>query len=137
MKRNFLFLAGILLVTPGILAQPVVIAPDRESGVYHVGDTVHWTIEWKGTNLPAARYTFKSGGLSNVGSGQLQFTNNLAHVDSRLEEPNTMLLEVAWQPENNFNRAWGGAVAAPEKIKPAAPAPADFDAFWQERLKEV
>jgi cephalosporin-C deacetylase len=35
-------------------------------------------------------------------------------------------------------RPWtGGAIFAPEKIGPAVPAPADFDAFWQTKLKEL
>jgi cephalosporin-C deacetylase-like acetyl esterase len=48
-----------------------------------------------------------------------------------------MLVEVKWQPENDTNRAIGGAVAAPDRIKPAAPPPADFGAFWNAKLKEL
>ena len=35
------------------------------------------------------------------------------------------------------NRAIAGAVAAPEEITAAAPAPGDFDAFWQAQLEKL
>jgi cephalosporin-C deacetylase-like acetyl esterase len=44
---------------------------------------------------------------------------------------------VQWQPESDTHRAVGGAVAAMDRIQPAAPPPVDFDAFWKARLKEL
>jgi len=132
-----LFLVPLLaaLVCP---AQTVVVAPDRSNGVYHVGETVHWVVEWKGgADGPAAHYTFKSGGQTDVGQGDLTFSNDVATLESKFDQPNTMLVEVRWQPENATNRAVGGAVAAPDKILPAAPPPADFDAFWRAKLREL
>jgi cephalosporin-C deacetylase-like acetyl esterase len=115
-------------------AQPMLVVPDKTNGVYQVGDTVRWTVEWKdGSNAPAARYILKSGGLTKVGQGDLIFSSNVATVDSKFDQPNTMLLEVDW----STNRVWGGAVAAPGKIFPAAPPPTDFDAFWKAKLKEL
>ena len=116
----------------------MVVAPDRTNGVYQVGETVHWTIEWTdGSNAPAAHYILKSGGLTEVGQGDVTFSNDIATLDSKFDKPNTMLLEVDWQPTNNLDRVWGGAVAAPDKIQPAAPPPADFDAFWKAELKRL
>ena len=116
----------------------MTVVPDRTNGVYQVGDTVHWTIEWKGeSDAPAAQYILKSGGLTKVGQGGLNFSNDVATVDSAFEKPNTMLIEVDWQPDSNSNRVWGGAVAAPDKILPAAPAPADFDDFWKAQLQAL
>jgi cephalosporin-C deacetylase len=116
----------------------MVVAPDKSNGVYQDGDTVHWTVEWKGgTDVPAAHYTLKSGGQTDVGQGSLIFSNDVATLDSKFDKPDTMLVEVQWQPENETNRAVGGAVAAPDKILPAAPPPDDFDAFWKAKLKEL
>jgi cephalosporin-C deacetylase-like acetyl esterase len=48
------------------------------------------------------------------------------------------LLEVtARPPEQKQLKALGGALAAPERIQPAAPPPADFDTFWRDKLKEL
>ena len=123
----------IAAATPG-QAQPMVVAPDKTNGVYQVGDTVHWMIEWQGgTNIPVTPYVLKSGGYTKVGHGNLNFSNGVAFVDSTFDRPNTMLIEVGSGPD----RVWGGAVAAPDRIKPAAPAPPDFDSFWRKKLKEL
>jgi len=141
MKKNFppfpsrcLPVLASLIAATLCHAQPMVVAPDKTNGVYQVGDTVHWTVAWEGgTNPPAARYLLKSGGLTKVGQGDLTFSNDMATVDSQFDKPNTMLLEVDWLT----NHVWGGAVAAPDKIFPAAPPPDDFDTFWEAKLEEL
>ena len=131
-------LAFVALITASLGRAQMTVAPDKTSGVYQVGDTIHWAVTWSGvSNAPAAHYTLKSGGLTNVGQGDLHFSNDVAGIKTRFEAPGTMLVEVQWQPENATNRAVGGAVAAPDRIMPAAPPPADFDAFWKARLKEL
>lgn len=136
-SRCFLVLTSLIAAVI-CQAQQMVVEPDRTNGVYQVGDIVHWTVEWKGGgNAPAANYIFKSGGLTEVGHGDLIFSNDTATLESKLDKPDTMLLEVDWLPASNSNHVWGGAVAAPDKIFPAAPPPADFDAFWKAKLKEL
>jgi len=131
----FTFLA---LIAANVCRAQMVVAPDRTNGIYEVGDTVHWTVTWKGaSNAPAAQYALKSGGLTEVGQGDLNFTNGVAGLETKFTAPNTMLVEVKWAPENNFDRAVGGAVAAPDKITPAVSPPADFDSFWKATLEEL
>ncbi len=128
----------VALMSASLGRAQMTVAPDKASGAYQVGDDVHWTVEWKGeSNAPAAHYTLKSGGLTAVGQGDLNFSNDVAVIETRFDAPGTMLVEVRWQPENVTNRAVGGAVAAPDRITPAAPPPADFDAFWKAELKEL
>jgi len=130
--------ATIVLLAANLCAAQMVVAPDRFSGVYQVGDTVHWLVEWKGeSNAPTAHYALKSGGQTDVGHGNLIFNNNIATLETKFTLPGTMLAEVKWLPGNNTNRAVGGAVAAPNQIVPAAPAPVDFDLFWKSKLKEL
>ena len=44
-------------------AQQIVITADKPTGVYQVGDRVHWRVEWMGTtNAPPAHYEFLQGG---------------------------------------------------------------------------
>jgi cephalosporin-C deacetylase len=145
MKKNSMpfqtrcFLSLVYLFVASLCqAQQMVVVPDRTNGIYQVGNTVYWTVEWEGgSNAPAAHYILKSGGLAEAGQGDLTFSNDIATVDSKFDKPNTMLLEVDWQPHSNSNRVWGGAVAAPDKIFPAAPPPDDFDAFWKAKLEEL
>src|SRR5207247_1349579 len=101
-------------------------------------DIVRWTVEWKGeTAPPAAHYTLKSGGLKSVGQGDLNFHDHIATLETKFDAPGTLLVEIRWQPDNNRNRASGGAVAAPERITPAAPPPSDFETFWKAKLAEL
>jgi cephalosporin-C deacetylase len=131
-------LMAVLLVANFCRAQPMVVAPDRTNGIYQIGDDVHWTVEWKGqSHAPAAHYTLKSGGLKVVGEGDLNFSNDVAGIETKFTAPGTMLVEVTWPPENATNNAVGGAVAAPDKIMPAAPPPDDFDAFWRAKIREL
>jgi len=128
----------VALVAASLCRAQMTVAPDKAGGVYQVGDAVHWTVEWKGeSNALVAHYTLKSGGLTVAGQGDLNFSNEVAGIETRFDAPGTMLVEVQWQPENVTNRAVGGAVAAPDRITPAAPPPADFDAFWKAKLKEL
>jgi cephalosporin-C deacetylase len=140
MRRNpFLLVLGVLtcLAAP-TWAQQMVVAPDRSDGVYKVGDTVHWTVDWKGdTKPPAAHYTLKRGGLTVVGQGDVTFSGNASTLETKFDAPGTLLVEVKWQPDSNRNRAVGGAVASPERITPAAAPPDDFDAFWKAKLAEL
>ncbi|HEX4342680.1 MAG TPA: acetylxylan esterase [Verrucomicrobiae bacterium] len=136
--RVTLTLAFALVSNLHAMMPPMSAAPDRTNGVYQVNDTVHWKIDWKGaSNPPAAHYVLKSGGYKVVERGDVLFTNNTASLVSMFDQPNTLLLEVDWSPEGISNRIWSGAVAAPEKIKPAAPVPDDFAGFWDAKLKKL
>ena len=116
----------------------MAVAPDKPSGVYQVGDAVRWTIQWNGQGTaPPTHYVLKSGGLTDVGHGDLTFTNHVATLRSTLSAPNTLLLQVSWGPPSPENRLVAGVVAAPDRIKPASPEPADFMAFWQSKVKEL
>ena len=134
------FLTVLVVAGAGLCrAQTLEIAPDRAAGVYQVGDTVHWRVAWNAeTNPPAAHYKFLKGELTAAGEGDVVFSNNLAFLETRFDAPGTMLAEVDWKGDGaESHRALGGAVAAPDQIALSAPAPADFDAFWKEKLKEL
>jgi cephalosporin-C deacetylase len=118
------------------LAQPLTVHPDHANGIYQVGETVRWQIEWSGgSNPPPARYRLLKGGLMEARQGALTFSNGVAALASTFDAPATMLVEVKGQPDGGREvRATGGAVAAPERIALSSPRPADFDAFWQSKL---
>ena len=117
------------------------VRPDRVTGVYRVGETITWTVTWADdAGLPApedATYIFKSGGLTEIATGALLLSEGRASLESTIEEPNALLLEVAWSEDGEPRRAFGGAVASPHQIQPAAPAPDDFDAFWAAKIAEL
>jgi cephalosporin-C deacetylase len=130
------------------------ITTDHADGVYHVGDTVKWKVEWKGTQ-PAPTtlpYSIKKGQIVEVKSGTLALENNVAMIETTLDEPGTQLAIVtgptpppSTQPAPQGRRGGGrgaprwlaGVVADPDKIKPSAPRPDDFDQFWADKVKEL
>jgi len=88
-------------------AQSMVVAPDRSNGRLSgwgrgalVGGNGAEPTTW-----PAARYTLKSGGLTDTGHGDLTFSNNVATLETKFEAPGTMLVEVKWKPEGFGDRA--------------------------------
>jgi (4-O-methyl)-D-glucuronate---lignin esterase len=117
------------------------VRPDRVSGVYRAGETITWTVAWQdddGAAVPeTATYSFRAGGATEISAGSLAFTGGRATLESKLEEPDTLLLEVAWAEDGETRRAVGGAVASPGRIRPAAPPPDDFDAFWAAKIAEL
>jgi cephalosporin-C deacetylase len=120
-------------------AQQLVIAPDKTNGVYQVGDTVHWRLEWTSdANTSPAQYKFLKGGLTDCGHGEVSITNGVGGLETKFESPGTILAEVKWTSgAGKVQRALAGAVAAPEGIPLSAPCPADFDAFWRSKIKEL
>jgi cephalosporin-C deacetylase-like acetyl esterase len=141
MRTKYFYLpvfASVALATAGLCRAQMTITPDRFNGVYQVGDAVHWTITWKGgSNPPVTHYKLKSGGLKVVGQGDLHFSNDVAALETKFDAPGTTLVVIQWPPKNEANYAIGGAVAAPYRIQPAAPPPADFVAFWKAKIKEL
>ena len=120
-------------------AQPLVVAPDRASGIYQVGDAVHWRVEWKDkTNPPPVHYQLLKGQLTEAAQGDVNFTDHTAGLETRFDAPGTMLVVVTWKTaEGKKVRVTAGAVAAPDRIALSAPGPDDFDAFWKAKLQEL
>ena len=138
MQLKKILFAGVVLFSLELGAQELTVSPDQASGVYQVGQSVRWQVDWKGkTAAPAAQYRLLNGGLTDAGHGILTFTNGLAGLETKFTAPGTLLLEVKLINGAIPIRAVAGAVAAPEKIGLTLPRPEDFDAFWQAKLKEL
>src|SRR5215471_4641768 len=79
-----ILLLAVLVWANSSPAQQMLVTPHKTNGVYTVGESVHWQVEWKGQGpAPKAHYSLKRGGLTDVGEGDLNFTNNLARLETR------------------------------------------------------
>jgi cephalosporin-C deacetylase len=116
-----------------VQAAPVIqIAPDVESGVYEPGKTVTWSIDVPG-GAGKASYVVRKGGLEEIAKGEVELVDGKAKVSATRADAGTLLMDVTYQKAV----ARGAAAFAPEKIVPSAPAPDDFDAFWDAKIKEL
>lgn len=127
-------LATILLACVPALADESAgpwYVPYQASGVYQTGDTVGWnvTLPW---NARPARYVIRKNNLGELGRGTL-YPGQPAKIETRLDEPGMVYVEVTEEVPGAKPKALGAAVS-PHLIRPAIPAPADFDAFWKGKI---
>lgn len=117
----------------------LAVACEKPDGVYGIGQTIRWLVQWNGPgDIASASYSLKSGGRIEIEKGPLTFLHGAATITAVLDQPNTILAVVTVNTAGGIeHRAVGGAVAASDKIFPAVPIPADFDAFWDAKIVEL
>jgi cephalosporin-C deacetylase-like acetyl esterase len=136
-----------LVLVVALLAAPaaevkLVVAPDVESGVYEPGKEASWTVTVTGGDAPAAgkvSYVVRVGGIGEAARGDAEIKDGKARVTATRPDPGAILVEVRYRPAGAAKdvTGLGGAVFAPDKIKPSAPPPDDFDAFWKGKIAEL
>ncbi len=136
----------LAFATPG-WAQTVTLKPANASNIYNVGDKVTWDVTFNGTFAAPVNYTLKKNGLTVFQQGTLDPASGNGRIETTLDEPAAILLEV--QNPSGANAAGGrrggagggrvlaGALVAPEKLQPSSPRPADFDAWWDAKIKQL
>ena len=121
----------------------LVVRPDHADGIYALDEKVTWTVEVKSGDraaLKAVPYVVKKDAQDVLAEGTLDLSASSATVTVSRPEPGALLAffnspDPSQDPKKPL--ALGGALVAPFQIAPAAPAPADFDAFWKEKLEAV
>ncbi len=136
-KHNY-FIAVLALALMSInlnLAQ-VRITPERTTGIYEVGETALWIIDFDTEkSIDSVSYVLKKGGLTILKKGFLYNRGEKIMVSHLFNEPGAVLLDVRWtNARNESGGIVGGAIASPEKIKLSAEKPEDFDTFWNTQL---
>jgi cephalosporin-C deacetylase-like acetyl esterase len=137
-------LLPLLLVVPHcLLAAPKVeVTPDVETGVYEPGQTVTWRIrvtdDGKASEGKVA-CRIAQGGLTTTIERTLDLKDGQAEISAERKDPGTLLLTATYRASGSDKDVvgLGGAAFAPEKIKPSAPPPDDFDKFWKEKIAEL
>ncbi|MFL5581304.1 MAG: acetylxylan esterase [Gemmatimonadaceae bacterium] len=147
-------LALTLAVAATAAAQTPTFTPDRTTGIYAAGERVGWTVTLPAAgprvakDAAAARYPYvvRRNGGDTVAAGTLDLSRGRARIETTLAEPGMLLVEVRPpRADTTFgDRSTGGpgrvllgAAVSPERIAPAEPRPADFDAFWAAKLRAL
>ena len=142
---------GVLatLCTNAVLgAQQPIFTPDRPDGVYRVGERVGWTVTLpEGAKASGPyRYTIRRFGADSIGAGTMSLAKGRARIETSLTEPAMLVVEVTPPVgASDFgNASTGGrgrvrlgAAIEPRRLTAAEPKPADFDAFWAEKLRQL
>jgi cephalosporin-C deacetylase-like acetyl esterase len=137
---RWLLTAALCLLLPAVaLGQELLVAPGNGRGIYQPGETIRWNVEAKGGKVAEAAFVLKKGGLTELSKGRLPLAEGReTKIEAKLDEPGWLLLEVSVKlAQGKKLTALGGALVSPEKIRPAVPRPADFDAFWADKLAEL
>ena len=154
-KRSFALsaigfvLLGRLLTPPPCSAQQLTATPFNPNGIYGVGEKVGWTVALpSGVPAPMGNYTYtvKKNNLEAIKSGELDLSSRTATIETVVDEPAMVFVQVmppaasAADGSTGGRRAAGmalGAAVVPTKLQPSAPRPADFDSFWDAKLKAL
>jgi cephalosporin-C deacetylase len=148
---------GVRAVTLGVFAalltsvagaQQPTFTPDHADGIYKLGERIGWTATLpRGAGAPAPyHYTIRRFGADSIGSGTLSFTKGRGRIETSLAEPAMLVVEVTppvgvtafGNPSTGgVGRVRLGAAVEPTKLAASEPKPADFDAFWAEKLRQL
>ena len=122
-------------------AQKLEAAPANQTGLYQRGEAMAWDVQATGDNANAIKtvfYQIKKSGGDVVEQGTLTLENGAARLTSKQDKPMAYLVEFkavgAKTPDGKEIKTLGGALMEAEKIAPVQTRPADFDAFWKQKL---
>ncbi|HKS41943.1 MAG TPA: acetylxylan esterase [Blastocatellia bacterium] len=140
-RRYFVFkilAASIFLQAAAHLcsAQQLTLTPYKASGIYGIGEKVGWT-----ASLPQGAvstgdyaYTIRKNNQDVIKTGSLDFSAGRTSIEVTLDEPAMIYVQISSRGDSGKGMAVGAAVA-PEKLRPSVPRPADFDQFWESKIK--
>jgi hypothetical protein len=137
--RRILALVTLFVAAQAAQTAPQVqISPDQKSGIYEAGQKVAWDVQVVDGTTPLEgkiTYTVLQGGLTEIAKGNADLKEGKATVRASRDTPGTLLLKVAYKPENGKEvTGLGGAVYAPDQIKASTAPPEDFDQFWKDQI---
>ena len=129
------FAVALTLVARTASAAPPVFTPFHATGIYAVGERVGWTlVVAEGCAAPAGgyRYTIRKNNADTIGAGTLDPAAGAVTIETALDEPGMVFVQV--DTGDAAHPVTLGAAVAPTRLTPAAPRPADFDRFWNDKL---
>ena len=136
MVLKFALSGALLLCGAGMLcAAPVLkVSADREEALYKVGEPFRFLIELTDDGKPLAGEKIYCNFIGEeTARGRAEVTTDAAgkaEVSRTFGRPGFIRCAASAQVGGKKVSASGGAGAEPEKIVPARPEPADFDAYW-------
>jgi cephalosporin-C deacetylase len=154
LRRHFsplgLAVVAFLAAWSPCLAQQVTFTPYNQNGIYDLGEKAGWTITLpEGSAAPSGKYTYtvRRNNLDVIKTGELDLSSGKATLEVPSDEPAMLHIQVtppgggqqgggAVRPRGGSGLTAGAAIA-PTRLQPSVPRPADFDSFWEGKLKAL
>lgn len=149
-RRGLSCLILLLVAAANAGAQQLVFTPYHANGIYDVNEKVGWTAALPpGTAAPAGPYTYtikKDNFGDPIKTGTLDLAAGSVSIEVTVNQPCMLYVQVtaltaASEATPGRSRARGGmalgAAVTPTKIAPSQPRPADFDSFWEAKIKAL
>jgi cephalosporin-C deacetylase len=116
-------------------AQQLSFVPFHSTGIYRIGEKAGWTVSLP-NDTAAAKYTYeiKKNNFDVLKTSTLDFSSGSATIETTLQEPAMLYVTVTAEGAPPTSAVHLGAAVAPAQLKPPAPKPPDFDAFWHNKL---
>jgi cephalosporin-C deacetylase-like acetyl esterase len=117
-------------------AQQLSFAPFHSTGIYRLGEKAGWTVSLP-NGAAAAKYNYeiKKNNFDTIKTGTLDLSSGSATIETTLTEPAMLYVTVTPEGAPAASAVHLGAAVAPTQLKPSLPRPADFDAFWFNKLQ--
>ena len=122
----------------------LVLEPFHANNIYKVGERAGWTVHGLlGNGYTRYNYEIRENNLKVLKSGVLDLASGIGTIETTLDHPGMLYARLSFigapaptgpVTAQELDRMTVGAAVAPEQIKPALGKPADFDAFWAEKL---
>jgi cephalosporin-C deacetylase-like acetyl esterase len=147
-------ICALYLAVQPAQAQEPVFTPFHQNGIYAIGEKAGWTVTVPQGAASSSHYTYtiRKNNFDVIAAGALDLTSGRTTIETALGEPAMLYVEVKADPPPTAS-AQGpnattaapakptvihlGAAIAPTGLQPSAPRPADFDAFWDGKLKAL
>jgi cephalosporin-C deacetylase-like acetyl esterase len=133
--------AGLALVLAALpaVAQQLSFTPFNRSGIYDIGERAGWTVTLPQDAAATGNYAYviKRNNLDIVKTGAIDVSSGSATIEATLSEPAMLYVQVNGPTAGGVPTMTLGAAIAPWKLQPSVPRPADFDVFWEAKLKAL
>src|SRR4051812_39857127 len=119
----------------------LMAATERADALYRRGEAVTFVVRATHDGQPIesgeVEWTVSKDGVAPTKSGRAQLVGGETKVTASLDEPGFLQCRATLAVEGAKLTAMAGAGISPLEIKPSAPAPDDFDAFWAAKKKAL
>ncbi|SDU29239.1 Cephalosporin-C deacetylase [Verrucomicrobium sp. GAS474] len=144
-RFSFILLGAAFAWVAAAWAEPapfsLTIAADRPDAMYHVGETVTFSISVLRGGLPVPEgevtWSLTKDGVPPVRQGVAAVKEGKATVTGQLDEPGFLQCKAVFAAEGGKAAGIGAAAVDPLLLRPSLPVPDDFDAFWEGKKREL